>query len=115
MRGRGRERGQATVELALLLPVVAVLLLAVVQAGLVARGAVLTVQAAREAARAAAVGDDPAGGVRLPSDRTSISVRPDGEHLVVVVRYRQVTDVPLVGALVGDVAHHQTIVIRAER
>ena len=57
--GRSRDhRGQATVELALLMPVWVLLLLAVVQVGLVARAEVETIQAAREAARAAAVGDD---------------------------------------------------------
>ena len=56
--GVGRDRGQSTVEVALLLPFVALLLLAVVQVGLVARDQVLVVHAAREAARAAAV--DPA-------------------------------------------------------
>src|SRR3546814_15993680 len=50
--------GQASVELALLLPVVVFLLLAVLQVGLLARGLVLFTHASREAARAAAT--DPA-------------------------------------------------------
>ena len=50
-----REGGQATVEVALLLPLLALLLLAVVQVGLVVRDQVLVTHAAREAARAAAV------------------------------------------------------------
>ena len=45
--GAGRDRGQSTVEVALLLPFVALLLLAVVQVGLVARDQVLVVHAAR--------------------------------------------------------------------
>ena len=45
---------QATVELALVLPVVATLLLAVVQVGLVVRDQIRVTHAAREAARAAA-------------------------------------------------------------
>ena len=58
-RGSREEEGQATVELALLLPVVVVLLLAVLQLGLVARDVVLVAHAAREASRVAAVDDDP--------------------------------------------------------
>lgn len=54
-RGRRDQGGQAAVELALVLPVLAVLLLAVVQTGLVVRDQVLVVHAAREAARAVAV------------------------------------------------------------
>ena len=52
---RRREGGQATVEVALLLPLLATMLLAVVQVGLVVRDQVLVTHAAREAARAAAV------------------------------------------------------------
>ena len=47
-------------ELALVLPLVVALLLAVVQVGLIVRDQVLVVHAAREAAREAAVDPDPA-------------------------------------------------------
>ena len=61
MSGRGgragADRGQSTVEFALVLPLVVMVLLLVVQVGLVVRDQVLVVHAAREAARAAAVGD----------------------------------------------------------
>jgi len=83
---REREGGQATVEVALLLPLLALLLLAVVQVGLVVR----------EAAVAA---------VRLDPDRLSVelsgSTEPGG-RLTVTVRYRTPTAVPLAGALAGD-------------
>ena len=106
------ERGQATVEVALLLPVFAALLLAVVQVGLVLRDQVLVTHAAREAARAAAVDPQVAvarGGAeaaaRLDPDRLSVelsgSTEPGG-RLTVTVRYRAPTAVPLVGPLVGD-------------
>lgn len=51
--------GQATVEFALALPLLAVLLLAVVQVGLVVRDQVVLVHAAREAARAVAIRESP--------------------------------------------------------
>jgi Flp pilus assembly protein TadG len=107
-----RQHGQATVEVALLLPVVAVLLLAVVQVGLVVRDQVLVTHAAREAARAAAVEPSPAsardgatGAARLDPDRLRVELTGStetGGRLTVTVRYRTPTDVPVVGVLLGD-------------
>ena len=112
MNRRGQEGGQATVEVALQLPLLALLLLAVVQVGLVVRDQVLVTHAAREAARAAAVDPQVAtaregavGAARLDPDRLSVelsgSTAPGG-RLTVTVRYRASTSVPLVGALLGD-------------
>jgi Flp pilus assembly protein TadG len=111
-REGGTERGQATVELALLLPLLALLLLGVVQVGLVVRAQVLVTHAAREAARAAAVDPQVAvaregavAAARLDPDRLSVelsgSTEPGG-RLTVTVRYRAPTAVPLVGGLIGD-------------
>jgi Flp pilus assembly protein TadG len=109
---RDREGGQATVELALLLPVVVVLLLVILQIGLIARDVVLVSHAAREAARAAAVDDAPgaareaaeeAGG--LQADRLSVRATGRGEagsRVRVRITYRAPTEVPIVGALIGD-------------
>ena len=59
MRRRLRdERGQATVELVLVVPVLVVLALFLVQVGLVVRSLVLVHHAAREGVRVAAVGGD---------------------------------------------------------
>jgi Flp pilus assembly protein TadG len=52
--GNRLERGQATVELALVLPVVVLLLMILIQAALVAKDQLLVQHAAREAARSAA-------------------------------------------------------------
>ena len=107
-----REGGQATVELALLLPVVVTLLLVVLQVGLLARDVILVTHAAREAARAAAVDSAPgaaraaaaaAGG--LEADRLTVQVRGrggTGSRVRVTVVYRAPTEVPIVGAFVGD-------------
>ena len=59
--GAHPDAGQATVELALVLPVVVLLLMAVFQVAVVARDQVLTVQAARAAVREAAVDAGAAG------------------------------------------------------
>jgi hypothetical protein len=108
----GGEQGQAAVELALVLPLVVLLLLAVVQVTLVARDQILLVHAARNAARAAAVGerhDANPGNVDEPlkSDRLLVDIqRMGGDRSAIVVaqlRYASPTDVPLVGPLLPDI------------
>ena len=109
-----RDEGQAAVEVALVLPLVALLLLALVQVGLLVRDQVLVVHAAREGARAAAVeaGDRAPeraalSGGGLDPDRVEVEVTEDsgrvaGALVEVEVIYRAPTDVPLVGRLLGD-------------
>jgi Flp pilus assembly protein TadG len=110
--GRRAERGQATVELALVLPFLAVLLLALVQVGLVVRDQLLVVHAAREAARAAAVAGGDAGEARdaalgsvgLPADHVHVETARTGGSdptVTVTVRADASTGVPLVGPLLG--------------
>jgi Flp pilus assembly protein TadG len=118
------ERAQASVELALLLPVVVLLLLAALQVGLLARDVVLVTHAAREAARAAAVDADPAAASRaaagssgLPAGRLQVSVTgraEAGSRVTVTVTYRAPTDVPLVGALIGDRTLTSSATMRVE-
>ena len=102
---RRRERGQATVELALTLPFVAVLLLAVAQVLVVAHGQLAVEHAAREAARRAAVGaptGEPGRAAGLPAP-AEVAVRHlHGGLVEVTVRRRLRTDVPLVGPLTPD-------------
>ena len=121
-RRRGGSGGQAAVELALALPLVAVLLLAVVQAALIVRDQLLTVHAAREGAREGAVDPSP-GAPRaavlarsgLDGGRTTVAVdRPSGQ-VVVTVRYRSGTDVPLIGRALPDVELSARATMRFER
>jgi Flp pilus assembly protein TadG len=125
VHGRTRgERGQATVELVLVLPVILTLLLAAIQVGVVARDRLLLAHAAREAARTAAVEPDPAavaGAARaattLDGDRLVVALGRNtqpGDRLVVQVSYRSPTSVPVVGLLVGDVALHTEVTVRVE-
>lgn len=122
MVGRHHQQGQATVELALALPVVVLALLLAIQVALVARAQVLTVDSAREGARAEAVraGSGEAAARATPGldvGRLSVEVGqgPSAQTVAVTVRYRAVTDVPLVGRLVGDPELEATVVMRAER
>ena len=131
LRGRGSdERGQATAELALILPVVLVLLLVVVQVGLLARDRMLVAHTAREAARAAAVDPTPAA-VRRAADAAagldpaqlsvgfagrspSAGLPASGERVTVVVTYRSGGHLPLVGDLLGAVTMTSSVTARVE-
>lgn len=123
-RRRRGEAGQAAVELALCLPVLAAVALALLQVALVARDQVLLTHAAREAAREAAVSAEPAAarraalaGARLDPDRLRVEVRGrgrPGSRVTVVLRYASPTEVPLVGAVVGDVPLSSTAAMRVE-
>jgi len=122
--GRGaRHRGQATVELALGLPVVCTAVLLVLQLALVGRDAVLVHHAAREAARAAAV--DPsqpaaragalASTTALDPHRLDVSLSERGGRATATVRYQAITGLPLVGALVPDPELDAAVTMRVER
>ena len=123
MSGRG-ERGQATVEAALVLPLITLLLLGVVQIGLLVRSEVLVTHAAREAVRAAAVDADPEAAQRaatssssLDGDRMKVLVQGregPGSRVRVTVTYSVPTDIPLVGDLLGDVTLQGTATMRVE-
>ena len=119
-----RSEGQAAVELALALPLVALLFLAVVQLGFLVRDQILVVHAAREGVRRAAVDSSPdatrgaaAGSSGLASNRMQVSINgrgAPGSHVTVAVTYRAPTDVPLIGPMVGDVELHASATMRVE-
>lgn len=121
--GRGaRHRGQATVELALGLPVVCLGVLLVLQLALVGRDAVLVHHAAREAARAAAV-EPRASAARagalasttaLDPHRLDVALSRRAGRVTAEVRYRAVTGLPLVGALVPDPELAAAVTMREE-
>lgn len=118
------ERGQAAVELALALPLLAVLALVLLQAALVLRDQVVLTHAAREAARAAAVDADPSAPDRAAADSSALDPRRllvttgprgrPGSRVTVRVAYDAPTEVPVVGALVGDVRLVQSVTMRVE-
>lgn len=121
---RGADRGQSTVELALVLPVVVLLLLVLLQVGLVARDVVLVAHAAREGARAAATDDAADAAASAAAESSGLS--PDrlevttsgrsgpGSRVRVEVRYRVPTDVPIVGRALGDRTVSSSVTMRVE-
>lgn len=103
---RGDDDGQATVELALCLPVVVVLVLGVLQVSLTTRAQLAVEVAAREGARAAAVSADPAGAARRAAEAVTplrplaVEVRVSARHVTVTVRHTDPTDVAVIGRLI---------------
>ena len=106
------ERGQSTVELALCLPLVVIVLAMVVQVGLVASDHVRVWHAAREAARVAAVDADE-GAIKRAAEGAGVGpleiaiepqdiYRRQGEPVTVSVSYSPSTRVPLIGSLFED-------------
>ena len=115
------KKGQATVELALLLPFFALLLMAIIQVGLVVHARVLVTHAAREGARAAAVGASDeeirqavAVAGDLPVHRLRGEVARVNGAAVVSVYYVDPTVVPLIGAMLSDVELAATATMRLE-
>lgn len=121
LRACPRERGQATVEFALVMPLVVFLLFAVLQTALVVRDYVAVVHAAREAVRAASVDRDagaPGDAARrvLRDARVEVGSRPAvGEPIRIEVTYTSHTDLPMVGLLFPDLDLRATAVMRTER
>jgi len=122
--GRGVDRGQATVEVALLVPLMAVLVLVVVQVGVLVHDQLLVMAAAREAVRAGAVSGAEAdtraaagstGGLDPGRLEVAVSRGPgEGGTVRVVLRYVSRTDVPVAGALLPDVTVSATASMRSE-
>jgi hypothetical protein len=115
------EQGQATVELALVLPLVFGMLILLIQIAVVARDDILVVHAARDAAREATVSGDlalvtAAARRTLPGATVTIVRRGRvADPVEVAVSYVAHTDLPLVGALLPDVTLHGSAVMRVER
>ena len=113
--------GQASVEAALVLPVVAVVLLVVVQAVLIARDQIVVVHAARVAARAVAVEGRSTSAARSVAaqglgDRARVSVSgrlQPGGTAVVVVELDPVR-VPVVGRGLGGLRLRQRFAVLVE-
>jgi Flp pilus assembly protein TadG len=117
---RGRSAaGQASVEFALVLPLVVVMGLGLVVIGLAVRNERAVEHTAREGARAAAVSASPGPAATAAATRTvrlpiEVSTVDDGTTVTVTVRYTDPVDIALVGALIGPVTHTATVTMAIE-
>lgn len=122
---RSDESGQSTVEFALCLPFVVVVLAVVVQVGLIARDHVRVWHAAREGARVAAV-DPEIGAITEAAesaglDPISVSVDPaatyrrQGEPVTVSVVYSPTSRLPVIGAVFDDLTLDADASMRIEQ
>jgi Flp pilus assembly protein TadG len=119
------ERGQATVELALCLPILAVVCAGLVETTMVAVDQVRVWHAAREAARVSAVDPDPAAARAAAASsglgQPDVAVEPEagarspGRATTVVVTYPYDARVPLLGALFERVVLRAEATMRIER
>lgn len=119
-----RDRGQAVVEFALVLPFVALLVLGIVQLVVVARDQLTVEFAAREGARAAVVAADPGAAATLaataavrldPLDvAADLRIGAVGKVVTVTVRYRSPTDVPIIGSFIDEVDLVGRVTMRRE-
>lgn len=111
-----RDRGQATVEFALLLPVVLVLVLCLVQLAVVLTRRTQLETSTWNVARAASVAADPQGVVDdvLDDPSTVADVRVDARWVTVTTRSVVVTDVPIVGRFFPDVTLESRLTLLLE-
>ena len=125
MRRPAGERGQATVELALCLPLVAALIGVSIEAGLLAADRARLWHAAREAARVASVDPDPAA-VERAADEAGLeqvdvfvdpapAARVQGDPVTVEAAYTPPGHLPLVGALFRRFVLTATVTMRIEQ
>ena len=108
--GRRAEHGQASVELALVLPVLMGLVVLLGQAGLVAKDYVLVAHAAREAVRAAVVDPTPTvaeqaahDATGLVRERLAVRLRRDRRLVTAIVSYRHAVNVPFTSRKIHEI------------
>lgn len=111
--------GQAAVEFALTIPIVAVLALGLVVIGTAVRNELSVELAAREGARAAAVSASPASAAAAAATRAvALPIRVDTDidaaTVTVTVTYVEPVDVAIIGAVVGPVTHTASVTMVLE-
>lgn len=115
-----RDRGQATVELALVLPILCTLVAGLLQVMVIGRNQLAVQLAAREAARAAAVSAQPASAAIAAAHRAvtlrplSVEISESAGVVTAIVTYHDPTDVPLVGAVLPSIELTATVSMAVE-
>lgn len=101
-------RGQAAVEIALVMPVVVVFMLLILQVGLVVREQIALIHACGAAARAASISDSPSAAASSVfsassfGDRAGIAVTTKNGLVTVDVVFNHPTDLAIVGLFLPD-------------
>ena len=114
------DRGQATVEFAVVIPLVMMLTFGVIEVALVVRDQAAIELAAREGARAASVAANPAGAggraARAATGLTPLDVTTTvNTHTVTVaVTYRHRSSLPVIGRAVGPISLSASVTMRLE-
>lgn len=115
------EQGQSTVELALLIPMLALFLMLILQVAVVVRQHVLVANAARTAARESSVNKNQSDAISLahrsaPKSKVSIS-RPStpGQYLKVKVTDKVESTLPIIGVVFPDITVSGESIMRVEK
>lgn len=113
------QSGQATVEFALALPIVLIVILGMTQVGVAIRNELAVELAAREGARAASVSANPNAAASAAATRAvdlPIAVRTSviGTSVTVTVTYIDPTDVPIIGRFIGPSTHQAAATMALE-
>ena len=104
------DRGQASVEFVLALPIVVLMSVGLLLVGVAVRNELAVELAAREGARAASVSANPAAAATRAANRATalpidVAITSAGRSVAVTVTYGDPVDVAGGGALIGRVSH----------
>ncbi len=114
------DRGQATVEFALTIPVLIIALLGAIQVFVILVDRIHLVHVTRDAARAASVGDDPRSAAEMVIDRSfpdreiSLTVSTSDDVVTVEMVLSNPTDVPIIGRFLPEVELRESLSMLAE-
>jgi hypothetical protein len=117
---RSNDRGQATVEFALTIPILLMVLLGAVQVFVLLVDRLHLVHVTRDATRAASVSADPTSAVdrvierAWPGREVSYRVNDDGDLVSVRVEVVNSTDVPIIGRFLPDVHLSESLTMLAD-
>jgi Flp pilus assembly protein TadG len=111
--------GQATVEFALALPILLIVVLGLTQVGVAIRNELAVELAAREGARAAAVSANPAGAAAAAATTAvalpiAVSTSSNRSNVTVTVTYVDPTNVAIIGHFIGPTTHSATVTMAVE-
>lgn len=117
---KGTESGQATVELAIILPFIVLIAAGLIQCGLIVANQLAVWNAARNAARAAAISPDPQIDAQQAAN-SAVDLRPlqviittTDEVVSARVVYIDHTNLPLIGVLFPQISLEATVAMLRE-